>query len=83
MTNRFAIIENGLVTNVVVADAEIASTNGWVACPVAGPGWTYTDGVFTAPVVVEPEPIPAPPAPTKEELLAQLNALAAQIQALE
>jgi len=80
---RYAIIENGLVTNVVVADAEIASANGWIDCPVAGPGWTYADGVFTAPVVVEPEPIPAPPAPTKEELLAQLNALSAQIQALE
>jgi hypothetical protein len=80
MTNRFAIIENGTVVNVVVADAEIASANGWIACPDAGPGWTYADGVFTAPVVVEPV---APPAPTKEELLAQLNALSAQIQALE
>jgi hypothetical protein len=28
-------------------------------------------------------PPTAPPAPTKEQLLAQLNALAAQIQALE
>jgi hypothetical protein len=28
-------------------------------------------------------PPPAPPAPTKEQLLAQLNALSAQIQALE
>ena len=76
---RYAIIENGTVVNVVVADAEIASVNGWVDCPVAGPGWTYADGVFTAPVVVEPV---APPAPTKEELLAQLQALTAQIQAL-
>ena len=80
MTNRFAIIENGVAVNVVVADAEIASANGWSACPVAGPGWTYADGVFTAPVVVEPTPAPAP---TKEELMAQLAALSAQIQALE
>jgi hypothetical protein len=80
MTNRYAIIENGLVTNVVVADAEIASANGWITCPDAGPGWTYADGVFTAPVVVEPV---VPAAPTKEELLAQLDALSAQIQALE
>lgn len=29
------------------------------------------------------DPLPIVPAPTKEELLAQLNALAAQIQALE
>lgn len=77
--NRYAIIENGVAVNVVVADAEIASANGWVACPVAGPGWTYANGVFTAPVVVEPTVV----TPTKEELLAQLNALSAQIQALE
>jgi hypothetical protein len=82
MTNRYAIIENGVATNVVVADAEIASANGWIACPDAGPGWTYVDGIFTAPVVVEPvAPTPAP-APTKEELLAQVQALTAQIQAL-
>jgi hypothetical protein len=80
MTNRYAIIENGVAVNVVVADAQLAAENGWIECPDAGPGWTYADGVFTAPVVVEPEPIPAP---TKEELLAQLNALSAQIQALE
>ena len=80
MTNRYAIIENGVAVNVVVADAEFASANGWIACPDAGPGWTYADGVFTAPVVVEPTPAPAP---TKEELMAQLAALSAQIQALE
>jgi len=77
---RYAIIENGTVVNVVVADAEIASANGWIECPNAGPGWTYANNVFTAPVVVAPT---APPTPTKEELLAQLNALSAQIQALE
>ena len=80
MTNRYAIIENGVAVNVVVADAEIASANGWIACPDAGPGWTYADGIFTAPVVVEPTPAPEP---TKEELMAQLAALSAQIQALE
>ena len=83
MTNRYAIIKNDVAVNVVVADAEYAAQQGWIECPDAGPGWTYADGVFTAPVVVEPEPIPAPPAPTKEELLAQLNTLSAQIQALE
>jgi hypothetical protein len=80
---RYAIIENGVAVNVVIADAEYAVQQGWVACPDAGPGWTYANGVFTAPVVVEPEPIPVPPAPTKEELMAQLAALSAQIQALE
>ena len=79
MTNRYAIIENGIVVNVVVADAETATANGWIDCPIAGPLWTYANGVFTAPVVVEPTVT----TPTKEELLAQLQALSAQIQALE
>jgi hypothetical protein len=79
---RYAIIENGVVVNVVIADAEYAAQQGWITCPDAGPGWTYANGVFTAPVVVEP-PAPTPaPAPTKEELLAQLQAIQAQIQAL-
>ena len=78
---RYGIIENGVVVNAVVADAEFAAANGWVALDeFAGPGWTYADGVFTAPVI--PEPV-VPPAPTKEQLLAQLQTLQAQIQALE
>ena len=79
MTNRFAIIENGIVSNVVLADAETASANGWVECLVAGPSWTYANGVFTEPVEVEPV---VPTAPTKEELLAELQVLTAKIQAL-
>jgi len=79
MANRYAIVENGLVTNVVVAEAYIAHNNGWIDCPVAGPGWTYADGVFTEP----PEPAPITvTAPTKEELLAELQALTAKINAL-
>ena len=79
MTNRFAIIENGVAVNVVIADAELASQNGWIVCPDAGPGWTYADGVFTEP----PEPAPITvTAPTKEQLLAELQALTAKINAL-
>lgn len=81
MSNRFAVVENGLVVNVVVADAEYAAEQGWVACDSAGPGWSYSNGVFTAP---PPPPAPEPtPAPTKEQLLAQLQALQAQIIAME
>jgi hypothetical protein len=80
MTNRYAIIKNGIVSNVVLADAEIASVNGWVECPDASLNWTYADGVFTEPLVVE---LTAPTTPTKEELLAKLNELQAQIEALE
>ena len=78
--DRYAIIKNGVVDNVVVADAKFAAQQGWVACPEAGPGWTYSNGVFTEPAYVEP---PAPQNPTKEELLAQLQALQQQIQSLE
>lgn len=76
--NRYAIIEDGLVVNVVVGQAELAPNQILVECENAGPSWTYADGVFTAPVVVEPTVTQ----PTKEELLAQVQALTAQIQAL-
>jgi len=77
---KYAIIENGTVVNVVLADAQFALSNGWVECPdVVEIGWTYADGVFTVPVVVEPT---APPAPTKEQLMAELAALTAKIEAL-
>lgn len=81
---KYAIIENGVVANVVVAEADYAAANGWIECPTAGPGWKYDGSTFT-----EPDPIPAPAptepasAPTKEQLMAQLAALSAQIQALE
>jgi len=80
MTNRYAIIENELVANVVIADAEYAAQQGWIACPDAGPGWKYVNGQF-----VEPDPVIAPviTAPSKEQLLAELQALTAKIQALE
>lgn len=80
MINRYAIIENELVTNVVVADAELASQNGWIECPQAGPGWKYANGQFT-----EPEPVVVEPFPpvTKEQLMAELAALTAKINAME
>jgi len=76
--NRYAIIEDGLVVNVVIGQPELAPNQILVECANAGPSWTYADGVFTAPVVVEPTVV----TPTKEELLAQVQALTAQIQAL-
>lgn len=76
---RYAIIKDGVVDNVVLSSADIANQSGWVECPIAGPGWTYANGVFTEPVVVEPS---VPAAPTKEQLLAELQALTAKINAL-
>lgn len=78
---NFAIIENGKVVNAVVAETDYAAEQGWVPLPEsAGIDWDYVDGQF-----VDNRPVPevvTPPAPTKEELLAQVQALTAQIQAL-
>jgi hypothetical protein len=43
---NYAIIENGKVVNLVVAEADYAATQGWVACPDGGIGWDYINGQF-------------------------------------
>jgi hypothetical protein len=60
---RYAIVEAGVVTNVVVADAPLASN--WIQSDQAGPGWTYQGGQFAP---------PAPVLPTKEEQEAKRHA---------
>jgi hypothetical protein len=79
---NFAIIKDGKVVNVAVAEADYAAEQGWVALTDnAGIGWDYANGQF-----VDNRPTPeivVPATLTKEELLIQLNALSAQIQALE
>lgn len=82
----YAKIENGVITNTVVADAAFAAEHGLVEFPTyinnkaVGISWKYDGTNFTEPDPIVIEPVPAP---TKEELMAQLNALSAQIQALE
>jgi hypothetical protein len=71
-------IENGVVVNTIIVDSLDFMPN-LVEATEGGPGWKYDGTTFTEP---EPEPTPAP-APTKEQLMAQLAALSAQIQALE
>jgi hypothetical protein len=76
------IIENGVVINTIVVDS-LDFMAGLIEAPEGtGIGWSYVNGQF---VDNRPKPeVVAPPAPTKEQLLAQLNArCAAQIQALE
>ena len=76
---NYAIIEDGKVINVAVAEEAI--NENWVLLPdTAGKGWDYINGQF-----VDNRPVPAPVPivqPTKEELLAQINALMQQVQAL-
>ena len=79
---RAHVIENGIVVNTVIVES-LSDLPNLVSAENGGDiGWDYIDGQFVdnRPVPVEPEPAAAP---TKEELLAQLNALSAQIQALE
>ena len=77
---NFAIIENGKVINVVVAETEYAAAQGWVVSPDAVCiDWDYTNGQF---VDNRPAPVATPVVPTKEQLLAELQALTAKINAL-
>jgi len=64
MEKTFAVIENGLVSNVVVGDslASIKSLLGadcveYTEERPAGIGWSYDGSVFTAPVVEPSDPI--------------------------
>ena len=79
----YAIIENDLVVNNVIADENYAAEQGWVLMPEGvGIGWSYIDGNFIDQRPVQ-EPIDITPIqPTKEELIAQIELLTKQIQAL-
>jgi hypothetical protein len=56
--SRYAIIEDGVVANIAVGDAEWAASVRAVPSDEAEIGWTYADGVFTPPP--PPDPIEAP-----------------------
>jgi hypothetical protein len=56
---RYAIIDAGVVSNVVLADAPMGGN--WVETEEAGPGWSYDGSAFIAPPSPPPpEPQPAP-----------------------
>lgn len=62
--SRYAIIENGTVVNIVLADEEFAAEQGWVAAPAyVGIGWGYVDE-FDEP---EPQDEPVPPSVTRRQ----------------
>jgi hypothetical protein len=52
---RYAIIENGAVANVAVAESPLAQN--WVEAPAqVGPGWLYDWSEFSPPPPPEPDP---------------------------
>lgn len=75
------IIEDGIVANTIEVDS-LGFMPNLVEATEGSIGWLFDGQTFTNPRPAEPDPTPAP-TPTKEQLLAQLNAIAAQIQALE
>ena len=60
---RYAIIEDGVDTNLVEASAKFAKSQDWIACPEAGIGWWWDGEQFVPPA---PEPI------RPDQLLAQI-----------
>ena len=59
MVNGYAVIEDGMVTNMALAEEDFAAEQGWVL-PTEGvtTGWLYADGVFLPP--------PSPAQPSRE-----------------
>ena len=73
------VIENGVVVNTIVVDSLDFMPN-LVEATEGSIGWLYDGQSFTNP---NPPVAVAPPlAPTKQELLAELQALTAKINAL-
>jgi hypothetical protein len=77
---RAHVIENGIVVNTIIVESLSILPNLVSAENGGDIGWRYDGTTFTEPdpIVIEPAP-----APTKEQLMAQIAALSAQIQALE
>lgn len=76
---KYAILENNLIVNVIEAEPSYAQQHGLLEVTGnVGIGWTFDGNAFG-----EPAPVSLPEQPTKEDLAAQLQALQAQIQALE
>jgi hypothetical protein len=48
---RFALIQGGIVANVVEQDDTPQISGEWIACDNAGPGWTYDGSAFAEPVL--------------------------------
>ena len=74
------VIENGVVVNTIEVQSLDFMPNLIEAPEGTGIGWLYNGQNFTdptPPVVIAPTP-----APTKEQLLAELQALTAKINAL-
>lgn len=62
---RLAILNGGIVDNVVISDLDFAEKMGWHYVELAdgvqcAPGWLYDGETFTAPVIIEVDAIEKP-----------------------
>jgi hypothetical protein len=83
---KYAFNNNGVLYDVVMTHPSILFPQSYADQFIEVPdeavnGWLWDGETVSEPPA--PEPAPPPAAPTKEELLAQLQALQAQIMALE
>lgn len=53
---RYAIVSDGVVTNIIEADAAFAAAAGGIASSTASVGDTYSGGAFSRPAVAPPVP---------------------------
>lgn len=50
MVSSYGVIEDGVVVNAVLAEADYAAEQGWVLLPEGvGPTWLYDGSTFSAP----------------------------------
>lgn len=82
---KYVFVKNGVVADVAQVNPATIFQENYAKQFIEAPDevthwWTYADGVFTAPVIVEPA---TPAEPTKEQLMEELAALTLKIQALE
>jgi len=78
---KYAIVENGVVTNIVVSDdPELAEDRGWIEAEGGvSIGWTYSNGQFEE---VEPQqPVPVEVTPMRAKLALYAAGLYSQVEA--
>lgn len=71
MARNIALIENGIVTNVIVADAWPSGIDVTDLTPRPGPGWAYNGTTFSPPA----PPAQAPSAPTTTPFMSHFGFL--------
>jgi hypothetical protein len=84
----YVYVKNGVVVDKAQIPPEKVFAEPYASQFIEAPdevklGWLHDGTTFTAPPAPVIPEVVTPPAPTREELMAQLAALSAQIQALE